>query len=112
MFLRALRDVADKAKGQVGAGTPGRRRARAATTGQADAPGPPRRAAGRGRRCSSAEQTVLLVYPGLLARYEQMDLLQRLRDKVGRPDGIPGLWMLMPPTSPPNCRCSTATPCP
>jgi hypothetical protein len=24
-----------------------------------------------------------------------MDMLQRLRDKVGRPDGIPGLWMLI-----------------
>ncbi len=43
----------------------------------------------------SSQRTVLLVYPGLLARYEQMDMLQRLRDKVGRPDGIPGLWMLI-----------------
>ena len=43
----------------------------------------------------SAEKTVLLVYPGLLARYAQMDMLQRLREKVGRPDGIPGLWMLI-----------------
>jgi hypothetical protein len=25
-----------------------------------------------------------------------MDLLERLRDKVGRRDGIPGLWLLMP----------------
>jgi len=43
----------------------------------------------------SSQRTVLLVYPGLLARYEQMDMLQRLREKVGRPDGIPGLWMLI-----------------
>jgi hypothetical protein len=43
----------------------------------------------------AAERTVLLVYPGLLARYEQMELLQRLRDKAGRPGGIPGLWMLI-----------------
>jgi serine/threonine protein kinase len=44
----------------------------------------------------SAEKTVLLIYPGLIARYGQMDLLERLRDKVGRRDGIPGLWLLMP----------------
>ena len=39
---------------------------------------------------------MLLVYAGLLARYEQMDLLERLRDKIGRRDGIPGLWLLVP----------------
>jgi len=42
-----------------------------------------------------AERTVLMIFPGLLARYDQMDLLTRVRDKVGRPDGIPGLWMLI-----------------
>jgi hypothetical protein len=31
-----------------------------------------------------------------LARYDQMDLLSQVREKVGRPDGIPGLWMLIP----------------
>ena len=41
----------------------------------------------------SADTTVLVVYPGLLARYDRMDLLERLRDKVGRRDGIPGLWL-------------------
>ena len=30
------------------------------------------------------------------ARYEQMGLLERLRDKIGRRDGIPGLWLLVP----------------
>jgi len=25
-----------------------------------------------------------------------MDLLKRLRDQVGRRDGIPGLWLLLP----------------
>ena len=43
-----------------------------------------------------AKQTILLIYPGLLARYEQMTLLERLREKVGRADGIPGLWVLLP----------------
>ncbi len=38
---------------------------------------------------------VLLIYPGLLARYEQMDLLTRIREHVGKRDGIPGLWMLI-----------------
>lgn len=43
----------------------------------------------------AADQLVLLTYSGLLARYDQMDILTRLRDKVGRSDGIAGLWMLI-----------------
>lgn len=42
------------------------------------------------------DKTILLIYAGLLARYDQMILLERLRDKVGRADGIPGLWLLIP----------------
>jgi hypothetical protein len=38
---------------------------------------------------------VLLVHPGLLARYDQMDLLTRLRDRVGRKGACPGLWLLV-----------------
>ena len=45
---------------------------------------------------SSFHKPLLLVYAGLLARYEQMDLLERLRDKIGRRDGIAGLWLLVP----------------
>jgi hypothetical protein len=45
---------------------------------------------------SSTETTALAIYPGLLARYGQMDLLQRLRDKVGRRNGVHGLWLLLP----------------
>jgi hypothetical protein len=44
----------------------------------------------------AADNTMLLVYPGLLARYGQMDLLSRLSQKVGRSGGIPGLWLLLP----------------
>lgn len=44
----------------------------------------------------SSDQTMLVVYPGLLARYDQMELLSRLSQKVGRTDGIPGLWLLIP----------------
>ena len=43
-----------------------------------------------------ADKTMLVIYAGLLARYNQMTLLERLRDKVGRSDGIPGLWLLIP----------------
>ncbi|WP_017326156.1 BREX system serine/threonine kinase PglW [Synechococcus sp. PCC 7336] len=43
-----------------------------------------------------ATQTIVLIYPGLLARYDQMTLLERLREKVGREDGIPGVWLLLP----------------
>jgi len=42
------------------------------------------------------KKTILLVYTGLLARYDQMSFLERMRDKVGRRDGIPGLWILLP----------------
>lgn len=42
------------------------------------------------------EKTILLVYPGLLARYGQMELLERLRDNLGREDGVTGLWIVVP----------------
>lgn len=45
---------------------------------------------------ASADKTMLVTYSGLLARYDEMTLLERLRDKVGRRDGIPGLWLLVP----------------
>ena len=45
---------------------------------------------------SSRDNTMLVTYAGVLARYDRMDLLERLRDKVGRHDGIPGLWLLLP----------------
>lgn len=41
------------------------------------------------------DQTVLLIYPSLLSRYGQMDMLTKLREQVGRPGGLPGLWMLI-----------------
>lgn len=44
----------------------------------------------------NAEKTMLVIYPSLMARYDQMDLLSRLSQKVGRSDGIPGLWLLLP----------------
>jgi serine/threonine protein kinase len=47
------------------------------------------------QRLLASERTMLVIYAGLLARYNRMDLLDRLRDKVGRRDGIPGLWLLV-----------------
>jgi len=47
-------------------------------------------------RLLKAERTIVLIYPGLLARYDQMDLLSRVAEKIGRDDGIPGLWLLLP----------------
>lgn len=44
--------------------------------------------------------TVLLVNAGLLARYDNLDLLERLRDRVGRPGGPGGLWLLLPGQQP------------
>ena len=43
----------------------------------------------------AATQPVLLVHPGLLARYGQMGVLERLRDQVGRQGVCPGLWVLV-----------------
>lgn len=42
------------------------------------------------------DRTMLMIYPAMFARYDQMDLLQRMRDQVGRRDGIHGLWILIP----------------
>ena len=41
-------------------------------------------------------RSILLTYPGLLARYDQMTFLERLRDDVGRPDGLHTCWILLP----------------
>lgn len=47
-------------------------------------------------RLLQARKPVLLIYAGLLARYDRMDVIERLRDQAGRRDGIPGLWLLIP----------------
>lgn len=47
-------------------------------------------------RLTHAEKTMLMIYPGLLARYDQMNFLSRLSQRVGRKGGIPGLWLLVP----------------
>jgi hypothetical protein len=39
---------------------------------------------------------VLLVYPNILARYEEVGLLEWVRDQVNRRDGIHGAWILVP----------------
>jgi serine/threonine protein kinase len=46
---------------------------------------------------ATSPKTLLLVNPGLLARYQQMEMLVRLRDRIGR-TGSPlhGLWVLVP----------------
>ena len=38
---------------------------------------------------------LLLVHPGLIARYDQMAILETLRDKVGHDVPCPGLWVLV-----------------
>lgn len=46
---------------------------------------------------SESERTVLLTYPGLLARYGRLDFLEKLRDRVGTPHSkLHGLWLLLP----------------
>ena len=41
-------------------------------------------------------RSILLIYPGLLARYGQMTLLERLRDEIGRGHGLKSCWLLVP----------------
>jgi hypothetical protein len=38
---------------------------------------------------------LLLVHPGLIARYDQMAVLETLRDKVGHEVPCPGVWVLL-----------------
>ena len=44
----------------------------------------------------SPNHTKLLVHPGLLARYDRINVLGDLAADVGRSDGIFGLWVLVP----------------
>jgi serine/threonine protein kinase len=44
----------------------------------------------------SHKQTKLVVNPGLLARYDRLNLFAQLASDVGRTDGIHGLWVLVP----------------
>jgi serine/threonine protein kinase len=45
---------------------------------------------------SRADRPVLLVYPGLLARYDQIQLLEKLRDTCTQSSDAPGFIVLMP----------------
>jgi hypothetical protein len=38
---------------------------------------------------------LLLSYPGLLARYDQLGVLQRLQQSAGRPGGPPAVLVLL-----------------
>jgi hypothetical protein len=47
-------------------------------------------------RLSRSDKTLLLVYPGLLARYGRLDLLERLRERATTPGGgLHGVWALI-----------------
>lgn len=47
-------------------------------------------------RLFAVKDPMLIIYPNLLARYDQLDLLQELRDAVGRRDGLASVWVLVP----------------
>jgi hypothetical protein len=44
---------------------------------------------------ANRKEHLLLVHPGLIARYDQMAILEALRDKVGHDVPCPGLWVLV-----------------
>lgn len=48
------------------------------------------------RALLQSEKAALLVYSGLLARYEQLDMLDRLRDASERQQDTPGFLVLLP----------------
>jgi hypothetical protein len=41
------------------------------------------------------EDHLLLVHPGLIARYDMMSLLETLRDRTGHDAACPGVWVLV-----------------
>jgi serine/threonine protein kinase len=43
-----------------------------------------------------SRRSILLIYPGLLARYEQLGLLEKIRDEIGRSKGLHSCWILIP----------------
>ena len=44
----------------------------------------------------SSQKPQLLTNAGLLKRYSQLGLLEKLREQAGARDGIPGVWLLLP----------------
>jgi serine/threonine protein kinase len=44
----------------------------------------------------SPDRTKLVTHPGLLARYDRIDVLGDLASDVGRSDGIYGMWVMIP----------------
>jgi hypothetical protein len=47
------------------------------------------------RRLAQSEKPLLLSYPGLLARYGQLGVLQRLQQSAGRSGGPPAVFVLL-----------------
>lgn len=48
------------------------------------------------RELTASSGRVLLVHPGQLGRYDQVDFLGRLRDTLSRPGSLHALWVLVP----------------
>jgi hypothetical protein len=44
----------------------------------------------------ASRRSILMIYPGLLARYEQLGLLEKIRDEIGRSKGLHSCWILIP----------------
>ena len=46
-------------------------------------------------RLAERPEHLLLVHPGMIARYDQMAILETLRDTVGHDAPCPGVWVLV-----------------
>ena len=64
------------------------------------------------QRLLESEKTVLVTYAGLLARYDQLDMLDRLRDATERQEGTPGFLVLLPADQQTNMPVIDGTPLP
>ena len=47
-------------------------------------------------RLMASREPLLVLNPGMIARYGQIDLIEALRDRSGTPDGPPGCFVLIP----------------
>jgi len=47
-------------------------------------------------KTENRKRSLLMIYPGLLARYEQLGLLEKIRHEIGRSGGLHSCWVLIP----------------
>ena len=95
MLLQEMKATASGCQGTLGSGPAGRCGHARALTGDACRPWCGHAMPAVEQALLTATGPVLLVYPGLLARYDQIQLLERLREASGRQHDAPGFIVLI-----------------